>query len=158
MSHSHDHDPTVPPGALVGAAVLILTCLAMTAAVTNGYLPKSGSPELSRAQQAIAQEKTRTLFFADTAEGGVEVTDSITGETVLEVPYGEGGFLRASLRRLVKERRARGIGAETPFTLILWENGALSLDDPTTGKKVEIQGFGPDHTNMFASMIKGSDS
>ncbi|MEM1132869.1 MAG: photosynthetic complex assembly protein PuhC [Pseudomonadota bacterium] len=161
--HPHDHDSAVTPGgvpqaAIVGTAVFILICLAMTAAVTNGYLPKSGSPELSRAAASIAPAKTRTLFFTDTEEGGVDVTDAVTGDTVLQVPYGEGGFMRASLRRLIKARRAAGFGAETPFTLVLWENGAMSLDDPTTGKKVEIHGFGPDHTNMFASMIEGKTS
>ncbi|MEO1045544.1 MAG: photosynthetic complex assembly protein PuhC [Pseudomonadota bacterium] len=156
MSHSHDHDTTVPPGALYGAAALLLFAMAMTGAVTSGFLPKSGSPELSRAE--VAPQETRNLYFTDTAEGGVTVSDADTGETVSEIGYGEGGFMRASLRRLIKTRRERGIGAEPPFTLIRWENGALSLEDPSTGETVEIYGFGPDHTAMFAAMLKGADS
>lgn len=158
MSHSHDHDTTVPPAALAAAAVLLLFTLGLTAAVTSGYIPKSGSPELSRDAAQIAPKEERALHFADSADGGVLVTDADTGETVKVIGYGEGGFLRASLRRMAKARRKVGIGSEPPFTLIRWENGALSLNDPTTGKNIELYGFGPDHTTMFAEMLKGSNT
>lgn len=152
MSHAHDHDPTVPRGAIIAAAALILFTLVMTAAVTKGYLPKSGSPELSRTNVAPAQE--RQLRFTDRDDGAVVITDADSGETVKTINYGEGGFLRASLRRMAKERRKVGVGAEPPFTLTRWANGALSLEDPVTDKTVEIYGYGPDHTAMFAEMLK----
>ena len=49
-------------------------------------------------------------------------------------------------------------GAEPAFKLIRWENGALSLLDPTTGRDAEIYGFGPDHTKSFADMLEAPKS
>ena len=58
------------------------------------------------------------------------------------------------MRSLVHERRIRGIGRGTPFELIEWQNGALSLRDTTTGKSVELASFGADNRAVFAAMLK----
>lgn len=154
MSHAHDHNPTVPAGALIAVAVLLLFTLALTGAVRLGLFPQSGDPDGSRAAQNIAPAQQRELRFTDRTDGAVVVTDAATGKTVMEIGFGEGGFVRATLRRMAKVRATRNIGAEPPFRLTLWENGALTLSDPQTGKEAEIQGFGPDHTATFASMLK----
>lgn len=82
------------------------------------------------------------------------VSDANSGETVKVIEFGQGGFLRATMRRMAKARLAAGVGAEPPFKLTLWENGALSLSDPETGREAEIYGFGADHTKTFADMLK----
>ena len=158
MSHAHDHDPTVPRGALVAAAILLLFTMALTGAVRLGWIPQSGDPDGSRAAQHIAPAQQRELQFADRADGVVVVTDAKTGATVMEIGFGEGGFVRATLRRMAKARAAADIGSEPPFKLTLWENGALSLSDPQTGKEAEIHGFGSDHSATFAEMLKESRS
>ena len=98
------------------------------------------------------------MRFIDRADGAVVVSDATSGETVTVVPFGQGGFLRATMRRMAKARIAAGIGAEPPFTLTRWENGALSLKDPATGRDAEIYGFGPDHTKSFADMLEAPKS
>ncbi|WP_373490396.1 photosynthetic complex assembly protein PuhC [Parasphingorhabdus sp.] len=158
MSHAHDHDPTVPRGALIAAAILLLFTMALTGAVRLGWIPQSGDPQGSRTAQNIAPAQERELRFADRADGAVVVTDATTGETVMEIGYGEGGFVRATLRRMAKARAAAEIGPEPPFTLTLWENGALSLSDPETGREAEIHGFGSDHSATFAQMLKEEQS
>ena len=82
------------------------------------------------------------------------VRDAGSGETVKVIEFGQGGFLRATMRRMAKARIAAGVGAEPPFNLVLWENGALSLSDPETGRVAEIQGFGADHSKIFAEMLE----
>lgn len=154
MSHSHDHDPTVPRGAIIGAAVLLLFTMALTGAVSMGLVPLSADPSGSRAAQDIAPAQERALRFTDRADGAVVISDADTGETVKVIEFGQGGFVRATLRRMAKERAAAGIGAEPPFKLTLWENGALSLTDPETGGEAEIHGFGADHSRVFAEMLK----
>ena len=47
------------------------------------------------------------------------------------------------------------IGPEAPFTLTKWQNGALSLADPSTGESAELQGYGRDHTANFESLLQG---
>lgn len=154
MSHAVHHDPQVPKGALIAAAMLIAFTLALTAAVTSGWLAREGDPIGSRAAQNIAVAQQRALRFSDRADGAVLVSDAATGAVVSVIGFGEGGFVRATLRRLVKARRAAGIGPQPPFMLTRWANGALSLDDPATGKSAEIHGFGASHSAAFAAMLK----
>ena len=153
MSHAVHHDPTVPRGALIGAAILLLFVIALTGAVRFGLIPKAADPSVTRAAAQVMPAQERSLRFIDRADGAVVVSDATSGETVTVVPFGQGGFLRATMRRMAKTRIAAGIGAEPPFTLTRWENGALSLRDPATGRDAEIYGFGPDHTKSFADML-----
>ena len=158
MSHAVHHDPTVPRGALIGAAILLLFVIALTGAVRFGLIPKAADPSVTRAAAQVMPAQERSLRFIDRSDGAVVVSDATSGETVTVVPFGQGGFLRATMRRMAKARIAAGIGAEPPFTLTRWENGALSLKDPATGRDAEIYGFGPDHTKSFADMLEAPKS
>jgi putative photosynthetic complex assembly protein len=155
MSHAAHHDPTVPRGALIGVAAVLLFTMAVTGATSLGLIPHSADPAASRAEQNVTPAQTRELRFADREDGAVVVADAVSGETVKVIEYGQGGFFRATMRRMAKARVAAGIGAEPPFKLILWENGALSLTDPQTGRESEIHGFGADHSKVFAEMLEG---
>lgn len=156
MSHAAaHHDPTVPRGALIGIAVVLLFTMGLAGAVSLGFIPKSADPTLTRAEQNVSPVQTRELRFADRADGAVVVIDAKSGETVKVIEFGAGGFVRATLRRMAKVRAAAGIGAEPPFKLVKWENGALSLSDPETGRDAEIHGFGSDHSKVFAEMLEG---
>lgn len=155
MSAAVHHDPTVPRGALIGAAALLLAVMALTGAVSLGFLPKSAVPDASRSANNVTPALQRSLHFVDRADGAVVISDALSGETVKVIEFGQGGFVRATLRRLARARAAAGIGAEPPFTLIRWDNGALQLRDPETGRTAEIHGFGADHSRAFAEMLDG---
>ncbi len=155
MSDAAHHDPTVPRGALIGVALILLFTMALAGAVSLGFIPKSADPTLTRSAQNISPVQTRELRFADRADGAVVISDAMSGETVKIIEFGQGGFVRATLRRMAKARAAAGIGAEPPFKLVKWENGALSLTDPQTGRDAEIHGFGPDHSKAFVEMLAG---
>ena len=153
--HGHHHDdPTVPRPVLIGIAVMLSMILAFTASVSYGFLPHAADPAQSRAAANVGIAEMRPLRFADRADGAVVVTDAGTGATVHVFGFGEGGFLRATMRRLAKSRRAAGIGPEPAFHLVRWDNGAMSLDDPTTGKSAEIFGFGANQNKLFADMLQ----
>ena len=154
MSHAASHDPTVPRGALIGTAAILLFTMGVAGATSLGLVPHSADPTASRAAQNVAPAQTRELRFADRKDGAVVVTDAASGETVKVIEYGQGGFFRATMRRMAKARVAAAIGAEPPFKLTLWENGALSLNDPQTGRETEIHGFGADHSKVFADMLE----
>lgn len=158
MNHAVQHDPTVPRGALIGAAILLMFVITLTGAVRFGLIPRAADPSVTRAAAHVMPAQERSLRFMDRADGAVVVSDSNSGETVTVIPFGQGGFLRATMRRMAKVRIAAGIGKEPPFTLTRWENGALSLKDPATGRDAEIYGFGPDHTKIFADMLETSKS
>jgi putative photosynthetic complex assembly protein len=154
MSHAAHHDPVVPRGALIGAGAMLAFVLALTGAVSAGLLPREGDPVASRAAANVAAESERALIFADRSDGAVVVSDAETGTEVAVVDFGQGGFLRATMRRLAKARAAKGVGASPPFILTRWDNGALSLRDPQTGRQAELHGFGADHSRLFANMLE----
>jgi putative photosynthetic complex assembly protein len=92
------------------------------------------------------------LVFLDQKDGGVRVADGLTGET-LTVLHGEQGFVRGSLRALSRERFSRGIGASQPFDLIARVDGRVTLMDPSTGSRVDLESFGPTNTAEFARFL-----
>lgn len=103
-------------------------------------------------QRAAAPTVQRALLFQDQKDGGVLVADGLTGEK-LTVLYGEQGFVRGALRALTRERHARGIGSSQPFDLVARVDGRLTLMDPSTGQRVDLESFGPTNTAEFARFL-----
>ena len=103
------------------------------------------------------EEYYRLLAFFDESDGTVRVEDATSGAEIARFGPGTGGFVRSTLRSLVHQRRINGIGRETPFELVEWNNGELTLRDSTTGGTVELASFGTDNRKVFADMlIKGN--
>ncbi len=94
----------------------------------------------------------RDLRFADGADGSVVITDARDGAPV-EVLTGENGFIRGTLRGLARTRRSEGIGSADPFHLASWSDGRLTLDDPATGRHLELEAFGSLNTEVFGKML-----
>jgi putative photosynthetic complex assembly protein len=103
-------------------------------------------------QKAAAPTVQRSLVFQDHKDGGVRVEDGVTGKT-LTVLHGEQGFVRGTLRALTRERYSRGIGSEVPFDLIARVDGRVTLFDPSTGQRVDLESFGPTNTGEFARFL-----
>ena len=103
-------------------------------------------------QRAAAPTVQRSLVFQDQKDGGVRVADGVSGQT-LTVLVGEQGFVRGALRALSRERYARGIGSAEPFDLIARVDGRLTLMDPSTGQRVDLESFGPTNTAEFARFL-----
>ncbi len=103
-------------------------------------------------QLAAAAMAERMLRFEDMPNGGVLVTDGVTGVTVAEL-QGEQGFVRGALRALTRERTAREIGSRQPFKLTARVDGRLTLTDPATGKRIDLESFGPTNSGDFARFL-----
>ena len=103
-------------------------------------------------QRAAAATLQRSLVFQDQKDGGVRVEDGVTGET-LTVLHGEQGFVRGSLRAMSRERYSRGIGSSAPFDLIARVDGRVTLFDPSTGQRVDLESFGPTNTAEFSRFL-----
>ena len=103
-------------------------------------------------QKAAAPTVQRSLVFQDHKDGGVRVEDGVTGKT-LTVLQGAQGFVRGTLRALTRERYSRGIGSEVPFELIARVDGRVTLFDPSTGQRVDLESFGPTNTGEFARFL-----
>jgi hypothetical protein len=62
------------------------------------------------------------------------------------------------LRALTRERRARGLGAEVPFQLVSRQDGGMTLLDPLTSQRVDLDSFGPSQVAAFAPLLTATAS
>jgi len=142
-------DRTLPCGALAGAASLLALSLAMVGlARITGYEPAKPPPS--------NVVESRELYFVDRADGAVLVYAGRGDRPVDLLEPGTNGFVRGVLRGLVRERRADHIGAAPPFRLTRWADGRLSLDDPSTGRHVDLEVFGSTNAAAFAQIMIAS--
>ncbi len=153
LAHHH-HDDIVPARALKAAFLLIGFVLLLTAAVRIGWLPQSADPVAQRTAANVGEAASRSLVFSAAADGTMHVRDAASGAPVALIAPDKGGFLRQTVKRLGFIRAQKGVaGADPALRLVKWDNGALTLEDPATGTSAELQGFGSDHTQMFAAML-----
>jgi putative photosynthetic complex assembly protein len=130
---------------MIAAAAMALTIGGVAVIQSYGVDPfrPTGTPAV-----------TRDLRFDDTPQGAIRISDATTGQTVTDLPPGEGGFVRATLRGFARERRAADApGPESPFRLTAWSDGRLTLEDPATGRFVDLGAFGPTQVESFTSIL-----
>ncbi len=99
----------------------------------------------------------RELRFEDRPDGSVVVIDAPT-RTVIHTVTGENGFFRGALRGLARERKRNGLGPEQPFQLIGRADGRLTLVDPATGQRIDLESFGPTNAAVFARFMNDTPS
>jgi len=100
----------------------------------------------------------RDLQFRDVAGGDIAVLDHRTGQQVAQFS-GEQGFLRSTLRALARERHRESMSGDAPFVLIGRTDGRLTLQDPSTGQRIDLESFGPSNAAVFASLrLAGQDN
>lgn len=138
-------DRTLVP--LFGLAALLIFTLG---AVTLGR----GGPSLVPAADLAQASMVRELRFEDTAAGEVLVRDSATGREIALLPPGSNGFIRATVRGLVRERRQGEHGPESPFRVAAWADGRVVLTDTATGRAVELLAFGATNADAFAKLLR----
>ncbi len=126
--------------ALIGATMLLVSMARMT-----------GVGEVRTPQDAVISE--RLLHFADMSDGGISVQDATTGQLVETIEPGTNGFLRGTLRGLSRERKREGIGPEIAFRLTGRSDGRLLLQDPATGRLIDLGAFGPTNAAVFARLL-----
>jgi putative photosynthetic complex assembly protein len=145
----HAADKSLPRGVLIGAGSLVLASLLIVmAARITGYLP--AKPAASAVVESYA------LRFEDRPDGAVLIYSDWNNQLVDTLPPGTNGFVRGVMRGLVRGRRADHLGTEAAFNLTRWADGRLSLDDPATGRHVDLEVFGPTNAGAFADILKSA--
>jgi putative photosynthetic complex assembly protein len=146
----HDWQPSRPatqaqglnrPMAWIGVMLLAML-VAVGLARWSGLDPRT--PD-------AAVQWQRDLQFTDLPSGDIAVLDHRTGQQVAQFS-GEQGFLRSTLRALARERQRESLGKEAPFLLIGRTDGRLTLQDPSTGQRIDLESFGPSNAAVFAGL------
>jgi putative photosynthetic complex assembly protein len=129
------------PMAWIGV-VLLAVLVAVGLARWSGLDPRT--PD-------AAVQWQRALQFKDLPDGDIAVIDANTQQAVAQFS-GEQGFLRSTLRALARERHREKLGSDAPFLLIGRTDGRLTLLDPTTQQRIDLESFGPSNAAVFASL------
>jgi putative photosynthetic complex assembly protein len=141
----HFHNAPFPRAPLIGAATLVLVALLATTWVRLTGVGAARVPD-------AAPVATRDLRFEDRPDGAIAVYDA-DRNSLVDVVTGANGFMRGTLRGLARERKRSGLGPEPPFVLTAREDGRLTLEDPSTGRRVDLESFGPTNEAVFARLL-----
>ena len=95
----------------------------------------------------------REFRFEDRPDGSIVVLDVSGRQTIDTVAPGSNGFLRGTMRGLARERKRQGVSPELPFRMIGRADGKLTLEDPGTGRRVDLASFGPTNAAVFAQIM-----
>ena len=139
----------LPRGVVQALAALVAFTLIGVAAV------RLSGESIRGADAPTAQQ--RSLRFVDGPGGSVSVIDARTGALIDSV-HGEAGFLRGSLRALARERKKRGLDGGPPFDLIARTDGRLTLSDPATGERLDLESFGPTNAAVYRRWLLSDPS
>jgi putative photosynthetic complex assembly protein len=148
MHSDHAREP-LPQALLMALAGLALATLLLAAAARLTGWGTSHQPDAA----AVA---LRELRFEDRSDGGIAILDARDGQVVGAAEPGTNGFLRSAVRGLVRERKRQGAGAEMPFRLVARADGRLTLEDPATGRRIDLESFGATNAAVFARLLPNS--
>jgi len=141
----------IPRGILMGAGALVVFALAITlfgrtSGVGDVHMP------------AATPYQVLHLKFFDGADGSVAIRNAGDGGLIYMIPPGTNGFTRSALRGFARERRRDGVDEAPPFTLTRWTNGTLSLQDEATGRRIDLDAFGPTQAEAFARLFSAQET
>ncbi len=141
---------SMPKPALVGIALLLgFTFLV----IIGGKTYDVGTVNNPVAAVAIERE----LRFEDRANGALLIFRGTSDELVYTIePGSNSGFVRGVLRGFARERHRSGVGIEPPFLLSALVDGRMFLEDPETGRKVPLDGFGRTNSEAFARILRAN--
>ena len=142
------HNSNLIPKPLVIAAGVLMLFAILIAGL--GRLTGFGRVE----SEASTPYWTLQLRFEDRADGAVLIRDAQQGDVFAVVAPGTGGFIRATLRTFAQARKRDDLGAQTPFRLVRWRDGSLTLSDPAIDRTVELDAFGVDNAGAFAKLFE----
>ena len=128
--------------------LLIFITLAMVVLSVGSFM-KTGVPEQQADASVLAQ---KDIYFRDLSDGSIGVISANNGETIATVT-GQAGFVRGILRAMTRERRIRQIKSDEAFELISHTDGRLTLIDPATNYRIDLESFGKDNAAEFAAFL-----
>jgi putative photosynthetic complex assembly protein len=150
MSAHHATRPQpFPKAALYGAAALILFTFALAAfsRLTGSkmdWVPDSDSIT------------TRDIRFGTGADGAILISDARSGQVLGSYAQETNAFVRSVAHGLEIERGLVNGAKDQPYRITRWSDGRVTVDDPVSGRSVELGAFGQSQVQTFAKLLPAS--
>ena len=95
----------------------------------------------------------RSLIFEDQKDGGVRVADGVSGQTLTVLYKANKVLCAAHCAHWRANAFPEALVLTQPFDLIARVDGRVTLMDPSTGQRVDLESFGPTNTAEFARFL-----
>ena len=96
---------------------------------------------------------SRDLLFHEADDGLLTVRDAGTGGEVGHLDAGEGGFVRATMRALVRNRGVHSVPGDGAWRVARDAVGDVWLQDLETKQNVDLGAFGLNQVRAFAAYL-----
>jgi putative photosynthetic complex assembly protein len=146
MRHATPAAAGFPRAPLIAVGTLVLASVMTVAAVRLTGVGVVRVPD-------AAPVSVREFRFEDRPDGSIVVLDAAGATVIEQVAPGTNGFLRGTMRGLARERHRQGVSAALPFRMVGRADGKLTLEDPGTGRRVDLGSFGPTNAAVFARIM-----
>ena len=137
----------VPRGPLIGAFLLV--ALVFGVAIQAKLSGRTASEE---PVTAVAQQ--REVRFDLQPDGTLAVFDVGQQREITRLHSDGNGFIFGMLRGIKQKRDVAHTDPATPFRITRWQDGRMTLDDPSTGMHVAVSSFGPTQVASFRQLFQ----
>jgi len=131
-------------GSAAIAALLVIV-------IGTSFFDKFGGGDADASRRPVA---SRTVVFRDVPAGGIAVYDQGAAAPFQVLDRDKNSFMASALRILTQVRQNRyNVSGDTPFVITQWNDGALTLTDPSNGESLELAAYGKKNADTFAQLL-----
>ena len=142
-----DPNHPLPTPIIVGGGAMMVAAVVLCAAAHATGVGVTTSP-------APVTVASRDLVFAETDDGLLRVSEAARGgREVGRFAAGDGGFIRAMVRGLTRNRTRYGEPGVGTFRVSRSADGGLWIQDLGTHQNIDLRAFGPTQVQAFAPFV-----
>lgn len=101
--------------------------------------------------------ETRAMRFSPAPTGEMAITDDASGQLVALLSAEGDGFIKGVMRGLSRGRAVTRTTGDEVYVLTRYDDGRLSISDPVSGARFDLNSFGPDNLEAFARLLKSRE-
>lgn len=117
-----------------------------------GFLLTTFFAEVNLAEPKLQPVASKILKFVDQSDGNLNVIDATNNE-VVDVVYGDRGFIQDIVRKIAAERLSRGLDISAPVELSSYMDGRVILADPISKLTIHLESFGKMNAEAFGAFL-----